>query len=169
MTRPRSDKPIRARRPASSEPSDWQPEPDTGPVDPPQIVPESLVESVLLRVDHAVRWANWDMVQRILDDARRQSREITQEALRPVEERTVDCLHELAHLPEAWIKPLRCVNRYAKRPVTIRELLDFGEPQLADHQPYDPARARMIFAAVQVARRQIDRRLQALTCWRLVC
>lgn len=167
MTRPRTKKPPRARRPTAT---DWTPPgPEDLPFDPPQILPDDLVESVMLRLDHAVRWANWEMVERVIQDARRQSQEIAHEAVRPVEERPVECLHELTGLPESLISPLRLVNRYARRPVTVGEVVAYGRAQLAGHEAFRDGRAALVWASIKVARRQIERQLQALTCWSTVC
>jgi len=167
MTRPRTNKPPRARRPTATE---WiPPNPEDLPLDPPQIVPEDLVESVMLRLDHAVRWGNWSMVERVLEDARRQSHEIAHEAIRPVEERPVECLRELAGIPVSLITPLRLVNHYAREPVTVGQVLCYGRARLAGHDAYRDGRAAILWAAIKVARRQIERQLQALTCWSTVC
>jgi hypothetical protein len=163
----RHDRPVRARRPASTKPPEDADEPQAE-FAPPQVVPEELVRSVMLRINHAVRWGNWAMVDRVIQDARRQSREIAHEILCPLEDRPVECLHELAGLPEHLIKPLRLVNRFARRPVTIGEVLAYGS-RLSDHEPYLGRRAEYVWAAIRAARRRIERETQALTCWSITC
>lgn len=168
MPKTATTRPTRARRPLATRPEP-RPAPEPPPPVPVQVVPDELVESVMLRLDHAVRWGNWDMADRVLADAKRQTHEIAHEAVRPLEERPVECLHELAGLPEALIRPLRIVNDFARRPVTVGELLDFGRARLATHDAYQGNRASMVWGAIRIARRQIERQIQDLTCWRIVC
>lgn len=166
---PSPDHPIQVRRPSSVEEERQPADKGNSLVEPPQLVSDDLVNSVLFRLEHAVKWANWDMAGRVIADAKRSSQEVVDDWIQPLEQRSVACLHQLAGLAPSTISALRCVNHYARRPVTVGELITYGRARLEQHEPFQGGKARIVFAAVGAARRELDRRIAKLCCWRITC
>lgn len=146
------------------------------PIDPPACAPQipvvvsgDMLRGAMLRLEQAVSWGAWDLCDRILADLRRQTADAAEEDLRPLEDRPVACLQELAGLPRKLADGLRCVNGYKRKPVLVGELLQYGRARLGTHEMYQDGKARIVWAAIGAAKRSIERRLAELTCWRVIC
>lgn len=132
-------------------------------------LPPELVQSAVTRLRWAIQCANFDWARRIVADAERATNEHLSDHLVPLEDRHVRCLHELAGLPQSTCDALACIHDYRHQPVMVRDVIDYGQFSLSRREPFNGARARLVFAAIGAARREIERQIQALTCWRFQC
>lgn len=156
---------ILASRPSSAIPVD--PMGENCPAEPPSIIPPDLVDSVVFRIERAVRWANWDLAHRIVLDAKRQADETAELDLVPLEQRPVECLYDLSGLPLPWCHALACCKHGRRPPILVGDVLRYGEDRLALHEPFGPQRARFVHLCIAVARRQLARQLLHYLHWQL--
>lgn len=161
--------PIRARRPSAPSRDTTESAAQECTQAPPEVVSPDVVRSVIARLSHAVQWANWEMCRRVLDDAERQADESIQEILAPLDHQPVDRLTELAGLAPALVRSLRVVNAFAKRPVTIREVVRYGEDGLRTHESFSDDREKIVFRAIRRAQATRLARIKKLLCWEVIC
>lgn len=161
--------PIRARRPSAPTRERAEADAQECVQAPTVVVPPETVRSVVARLAHAIQWGNWDMGRRVLADAERQTDEAIQEILEPLDRQPVERLTELAGLSPALVRGLRVVNSFARRPVTIREVVRYGEDGLRTHESFGPDRAAIVFRAIRRAQRTRMDRIRKLLCWEVVC
>jgi len=154
---------IMARRPSAAVPA--EPMGEHCPAEPPSVIPRDLVDSVVFRVERAVRWANWDLAHRIVMDAKRAADETAEVDLLPLDQRPVECLYDLAGLPLPWCRALACCKPGRRPPVLVRDVVRYGELRLSTHELFGARGARFVHACIAVARRQITRAMMGYLQW----
>lgn len=165
MIRARATRPRRKPTVVSPEP---RPDPLACTQEPPSVLPESLVRSTLLRLEHAVRWANWPMVLRVCQDARRAHEQLAHELLQPIEQRPIEALNALAGLPRATVYALRTLRNHRGPLQTVQDVLDYGEIPLTTAPGMTWQRAEEVLRAIERARATIDREIDRQACWTII-
>ena len=149
-------------------PTPPRPDPETCTQAPPEVLPEALVQSVMLRIEHAVRWANWSMAARVLQDAAAAHRGLAEESLRPIELRPIAALNTLAGLPNALVYALRAIRGPAGPLETVQDLLDMGQLELARHPGLTFQRIEHVWQAIERSRAAIERETTGALYWQIM-
>ena len=169
MIRARATRPAakRSRVPAAKPTVEPRPDPEPCSQPPPCVLPEPLVRSVMLRLEHAVRWANWAMAARVLRDAAQAHRGLAEDTLRPIEQRPIASLNTLAGLPNALVYALRACRGPGGPLQTVQDLLDLGQLELARQPGLTFQRIEHVWHAIEHARAAIEQDTARLLCWRI--
>lgn len=162
-------RPTRPTQPKGTRPraADPPPEPEDCDQAPPCVLPEPLVRSVMLRLEHAVRWANWPMVLRICRDAALSYRGLADDTLRPIEQRPIEQLNTLAGLSNQLVYALRAVRGPEGPLATVQDVLDQGQLALARQPGMTWQRVERVWAAIEHSRTAIERDAATLLCWQI--
>jgi hypothetical protein len=122
----------------------------------------------MLRLEHAVRWANWPMVARVLQDAAQAHRGLAEDSLRPIEHRPIAALNTLAGLPNQLVYALRAIRGPRGPLETVQDLLDLGQLELARHPGLTFQRIEHVWAAIERSRAAIERETTGALYWQIM-